>query len=200
MRRPEQARRTSAPDLFYVHHDLSRPLRVVGIVAAVVAPAAPATAASSSDHARAQQSATSALETGILRELNAIRRRHGLAPVRLQPSLGAAADGHSRAMAAKGFFTHESADGTTFPDRVRRYYGMGRHRYWSVGENILWSSPSVDPRRALEMWMASPRHRENILTPRWREIGIGAVHVPAAPGVYGGAPTTVVTTDFGVRR
>jgi uncharacterized protein YkwD len=48
--------------------------------------------------------------------------------------------------------------------------------------------------------MASPEHRDNILTPRWREIGISALHVPAAPGTYHGQEVTVITTDFGVRH
>jgi uncharacterized protein YkwD len=77
---------------------------------------------------------------------------------------------------------------------------MGHRRYWSVGENLLWSSPSVDASGALSMWFNSPEHRKNMLTPRWREIGLSAVHVSAAPGTYGGREVTIVTADFGVRR
>jgi uncharacterized protein YkwD len=47
--------------------------------------------------------------------------------------------------------------------------------------------------------MASPEHRQNILTARWREIGISAIHSDSAPGTFGGRPVTVITTDFGVR-
>jgi hypothetical protein len=39
-----------------------------------------------------------------------------------------------------------------------------------------------------------------MLTARWREIGLSAVHVMTAPGTYGGREVTIVTTDFGVRR
>jgi uncharacterized protein YkwD len=83
---------------------------------------------------------------------------------------------------------------------VQHYYGSTSYGYWSVGENLLWSSPDVDPQRALELWMASPEHRANILTARWREIGISALHVDSAPGTYAGLGVTVITTDFGVRR
>jgi hypothetical protein len=38
------------------------------------------------------------------------------------------------------------------------------------------------------------------MNPRWREIGVAAVHEPDAPGVYEGREVTIVTTDFGVRR
>jgi uncharacterized protein YkwD len=101
-------------------------------------------------------------------------------------------------MAQRGFFAHESSDGTPFWRRVERYYS--ETRYWSVGENLLWSSPDVDPARALRMWMNSPGHRKILLTARWREVGLSAVHVDAGPGVFNGMPVTVVTADFGVRR
>jgi uncharacterized protein YkwD len=102
-------------------------------------------------------------------------------------------------MAAGGFFMHESADGTAFWKRVQRFYKEGRG-YWSVGENLLWSSPDVDAGGAIQMWLDSPPHRKNLLTARWREVGISAIHVAAAPGVFGGHEVTIVTADFGVRR
>ncbi len=103
-------------------------------------------------------------------------------------------------MAVHGFFRHESSDGSAFWKRVQNFYGQGRYPYWSVGENLLWSSPNVDARRALRMWLASPPHRANLLDPKWREVGLAAVHAPRAGGVYGGSEVTIVTADFGVRR
>ena len=47
--------------------------------------------------------------------------------------------------------------------------------------------------------MGSTGHRKNILTARWREIGLSALQVRAAPGVYGGRDVVIITTDFGVR-
>ena len=47
--------------------------------------------------------------------------------------------------------------------------------------------------------MGSPGHRKNILTARWREIGLSALKVNSAPGVYGGRDVVIITTDFGVR-
>ena len=47
--------------------------------------------------------------------------------------------------------------------------------------------------------MESGVHRKNILRPLWREIGLSAVSVPAAPGVFEGNPVVIVTTTFGVR-
>ncbi len=91
-----------------------------------------------------------------------------------------------------GYFTGGLCDG---PDiAVDGFAG------WSVGENLLWSSPDVSAQSALQMWMASPEHRANLLSPRWREVGVAAVHESAAPGVFKGLDVTIVTTDFGVRH
>jgi len=139
------------------------------------------------------------LESQVLVQLNAIRRAHGLLPLRLSHPLSSAADSHSRAMGTFGFFSHSSRDGSEFWRRVKRFYGQGRYGNWSVGENLLWSTTGLDASRALKLWMASPGHRKNILTPRWREVGLAAVSVPAAPGVFGGNDVVIITSDFGVR-
>jgi uncharacterized protein YkwD len=102
-------------------------------------------------------------------------------------------------MGTHGFFAHDSRDGSEFWKRVRRFYGPDGYRTWSVGENLLWSSGRLNAAGALKLWMGSPGHRKNILTPRWREIGLSAVGVRAAPGVFGGRDVVIITTDFGVR-
>jgi uncharacterized protein YkwD len=145
-------------------------------------------------------SAMRTLEQGVLANLNALRRQHGLAPLRLSSPLSAAARQHSTEMASHGYFSHNSANGSSFDRRIARFYPSRGRRYWSVGENLLWSSPDVDPVGALDMWLNSPKHRQIMLTARWREIGLSAVHVTSAPGTFGGREVTVVTADFGVRR
>jgi uncharacterized protein YkwD len=171
-------------------------LALLAVLAAVVA-AQPISASSDGNTARTL-TARDDLEAALLAEINTLRRRHRLAPLRVNIRLRAAADSHSAAMANRGFFAHESADGTTFWKRVVRFYP--RARYWAVGENLLWSSPTVDAAGALRMWLNSPPHKRNLLTPRWREIGLSAVYADQAPGVFGGRPVTIVTADFGVRR
>ena len=140
------------------------------------------------------------LEAGVLADLNAFRKQHGLGPLRLSPALSRAARQHSMEMAARGYFSHSSANGSSFDRRIARFYPMGFHHFWSVGENLLWSSPDVDAAGALKMWMGSPEHRANLLKGEWREIGLSAVHVASAPGSFKGLEVTIVTADFGVRR
>jgi uncharacterized protein YkwD len=140
------------------------------------------------------------LESQVLVELNKIRRANGLVPLKISRPLTSAADTQSRAMGTFGFFQHESRDGSAFWKRIKRFYGPGSNGSWSVGENLLWSSSTyLDAAEALKLWMASPAHRRNILTARWREIGLSAVSVSAAPGIFGGRNVVIVTTDFGVR-
>jgi uncharacterized protein YkwD len=152
--------------------------------------------------ATADQRATAmrTLEQGVLANLNTLRRHHGLVPLRFSSGLAAAARHHSTDMASHGYFSHSSQNGSSFDRRIARFYPMGGRRFWSVGENLLWSSPNVDPGGALTMWLNSPEHRKNMLSARWREIGLAAVHLASAPGTFGGREVTIVTADFGVRK
>jgi uncharacterized protein YkwD len=144
-------------------------------------------------------SAMRALESRVLVDLNRVRAEHGLAPLRSSSRLSAAAAQHSREMARVGYFSHDSADGGAFWRRIARFYSSSGYRSWSVGENLLWSSPDVDAENAVKMWMASPEHRANILNRSWREVGLSAVHSESAPGTYHGLGVTIVTSDFGAR-
>ena len=145
------------------------------------------------------QAGASALETAVLADVNRVRAQHGLGPLRVSVRLAAAASQHSREMARRGYFSHDSADGSAFWKRVERYYASAKYRFWSVGENLLWSSPDVDAPGAIKMWMGSPEHRANLLNPSWREVGLSAVHSDSAPGSYHGLGVTIVTADFGAR-
>jgi uncharacterized protein YkwD len=151
-------------------------------------------------NAETRATALHPLERSVLTEMNGLRRQHGLAPLRFSSALGGAARQHSTEMANRGYFRHESASGEAFSRRIARFYPMGARRYWSVGENLLWSSVELNAAAALELWLNSPRHREIMLNPRWLEVGVGAVYAHSAPGVYGGRDVTIVTADFGVRR
>ncbi len=142
-----------------------------------------------------------ALEAGVVREMNRVRATNGLRPLRAAPSLRTAARSHSRAMLDHGFFSHDSADGTAFGDRIKRYYTNRGWMRWSVGEALLSSQGSVvDARAVVAAWLESPPHRAIILSPTWREVGIGALYAPTAPREYRGAEAIVVTADFGLRE
>jgi hypothetical protein len=72
--------------------------------------------------------------------INDFRRAHGLRPLAVAPQLTRAADAHAHALAYAGMFQHEWPDGRRFDQWIRTYYKPPRHGYWSVGENLLWST------------------------------------------------------------
>jgi len=140
------------------------------------------------------------LETRLLTRINDVRRAAGLAPLRASAALASAAQEQSMSMAEHGFFSHDSFGGAPFWKRVETRYPKPAGGAWRVGENLVWSSPELSARRALELWLNSPPHRQNLLTAAWREAGIAAVHASSAPGVYAGQDVTILTADFGVRN
>ncbi len=164
--------------------------------AAFARPADPPIAAS---RAAVEVSSVAGLEQQVLVAVNDLRRKRGLEPLRANRKLAAAAREHSRSMAEHGFFRHASYDGSAFWRRIKPVYPPAKGRYWGAGENMVWAAPGLSADQAVEMWLKSPPHRKNLLTPAWREIGIGGVHALAAPGVYQGLDVTIVTADFGVR-
>jgi uncharacterized protein YkwD len=168
------------------------------VLAALSAFLAEATRAAPRHHA--VTSRVPGLAAGVLADINAFRAEHNLVPLTLSRQLTRSATKHSDEMATDGYFAHSSPDGSAFWQRIQAFYPARSFGYWSVGENLLWSSPTVDAQTALHLWENSPEHLANLLAPRWRQIGISAVHVTAAPGVFHGLDVTIITTDFGVRR
>lgn len=139
-----------------------------------------------------------ALEPQVFAAINDLRRERRLAPLRLSRALTRAAGEHSLSMAEHGYFEHSSFDGSPFWKRVAAVYPRNGSR-WSVGENLVWASPGLSARKALQLWLASPPHRATLLSPVWREVGLGAVRASVG-GVYEGRVVTILTADFGARR
>lgn len=140
------------------------------------------------------------LERDVLRELNRVRSARGLTPLRAASGLRQAALAHSHAMVLAGFFSHTSADGTPFHERIRRFYVSRGWGSWSVGETLYASSGLPGARAIVSSWLASPPHREIVLAAGWRDAGVGVAWRPSAPGVFAGQPTLVVTAAFGLRE
>ena len=168
----------------------------LALVAVLVAtPAASAAGACGAANASVRTATKRALVRATLCQLNADRRRHGLRPLRLNRRLATAARGHSRAMARRHFFSHDSLNGASFLDRIRGTGYLHGARSWTVGENIAYGSGRLStPRSIGRAWMNSPGHRANILSRSFRSVGIGI----AAGTPYGSGGATY-TTDFGRR-
>ena len=174
-----------------------RTVAAVAVAVATVLVTAPIAAPAQSANVERRAS----LEVAVVKALNRVRADGGLKPLRSSPSLRTAARGHSAAMLELGFFSHESADGTAFNERIRRHYTNRGWRTWSVGEALLASAgTTIEPDAIVEAWLESPPHRAIILSPPGHDAGIGALYAPAAPKEFGGSATIVVTADFGLRE
>ncbi|MDR3209682.1 MAG: CAP domain-containing protein [Oscillospiraceae bacterium] len=125
-----------------------------------------------------------ATEEQIIFELtNAFRAFNGLAPLTWNDQLAKAARAHSEDMAVKGYFDHDSPDGRGLRERLD---AVG-YRWYTAGENIIAGySNGVS---AVDGWINSEEHRENMLKRGFEEIGVGWV-IGGDYGKYG-------TQDFG---
>lgn len=120
----------------------------------------------------AQTPATAKMETEVHQGINKIRQENNLQPLENNERLSQIARNYSRQMARDNFFSHTGSDGSTLSGRVR----AGGIFYWVVGENLFRSRNAPHPQPvplAIQGWMNSPGHRENILRPVFAETGIG---------------------------
>jgi uncharacterized protein YkwD len=114
-------------------------------------------------------------EEAILTYTNNERLRVGLPVLSLSPALSFIARGHTRNMCSNNRFQHESDE---FPAGWRRFgerleaAGVG-----SGSENIAFRSivgnHDAWAEAVLKGWMRSPRHKNNILNPGYRYLGVG---------------------------
>jgi uncharacterized protein YkwD len=137
-------------------------------------------------------------ERNILSLINNARAARGLHRLALRTTLCSAARAHSLSMLRLSYFSHSSASGETFAQRILRYgYSRTSCSYWGVGEVIGWGAGNTagSARAVFRAWMRSTAHRTVILTRRWRDVGIGR-----ALGSYTGiADVRMFTVDFGRR-
>ena len=135
------------------------------------------------------------MRTAVLCLLNVQRRAHGLPSLRASRPLRVAATRWAQTMVRGRFFDH-SRRGSTLSTRVARTAYLRRTRSWALGENIAYGGGAQGTAAAIvSAWMGSPPHRANILTRRFRDIGIGV-----ARGLPVGGSGATYVTDFGARR
>jgi uncharacterized protein YkwD len=140
--------------------------------------------------ARAAGPRFDASERALLRQVNRVRAHHGLARLRADRRLARVADLHSRDMLRSGFFAHPSSDGSSFEQRVRRHV-----RARTIGENLALVNGVASPAQIVRMWLDSAHHREILLAPGFRLLGVGQ-----RAGDHGGREAVLVTADFASRR
>jgi uncharacterized protein YkwD len=129
----------------------------------------------SSRHALPDRSQAPALAARALELINQVRAsgtRCGqrsfapTSPVTLSTTLATVAFGHAADMAQHDYFEHQDLTGRSPADRVR---AVG-YEEKLVGENIAYGPKSID--EVVQGWLDSPDHCENIMDPRFAEMGV----------------------------
>jgi uncharacterized protein YkwD len=159
---------------------------VVGWVDPFDSPGADEENGSSSGQASCGQERNPDYESEVLALLNTIRIQNGLRQLASDRMLVSAATGHSSDMACNNFTSHTGSDGSSFRDRIT----STGYTFAYASENIYYGFGDGfgDPQTAVDWWMNSQEHRENILNPNITEVGIGYVYY--ANSQYGGYYTT----------
>jgi uncharacterized protein YkwD len=112
--------------------------------------------------------------------INAERQRRGLRPLVLDGALTRLARYHSESMARGSFLSHTDRQGLDLRGRADM---LGLHNWKALGENIAYNQGFNDPTAfAVERWMVSEKHRENILNGEFTHAGLGVAR--ASDGTY----------------
>jgi len=135
------------------------------------------------------------LEKRIHALINRERAAQRLSPLAWDDALARVARGHSKDMAGRDYFSHDSPDGRDFSFRYRQQGYTCAIRIGNTihagAENIAlnslyrsittingvaypeWNTADQIAQSVAQGWMNSPGHRKNILTPHWMNQGIG---------------------------
>src|SRR6266404_3435146 len=124
----------------------------------------------------------------VERLTNIQRQNNGLGALTDNPILDAAALQKGKDMLAKGYWAHVAPDGT----QPWSFFVSHGYDYRFAGENL--ARDFSDANSAVNAWMASPTHRENMLSANYKEIGIGVVE-----GNLAGSDTTIIVQFFGTK-
>ncbi len=122
------------------------------------------------------------LERQAFDMLNLKRVENGLKPVVWNDEVARVARSHSQNMANNNFFSHQGLDGRTVDDRADSF---GIRNWRRIGENIAYNRGYENPvEYAVLRWMQSQGHRENLLSDKWKESGIGIAIAPDGKTYY----------------
>ncbi len=135
--------------------------------------------------ARAQD--TTDMAAAVIDAMNVERASHGLAPLRVEPKLSAAASNRIVDMFDGHYFAHTSPTGL----EPWKWVEQEGYDYREFGENLALGYPSAES--VVDGWMHSPLHRANVLNTRFQEVGVAIAegsparpyHGPTVVAIYG---------------
>lgn len=122
----------------------------------------------------------------LVADTNRRRLEAGLSPLKFNQTLSEAAKAKGSHMFAQNYWAHVAPDGTT----PWSFFLTSGYDYKFAGENLARDFES--PGDVVRAWMASPTHRDNMLSGKYEDIGIAVVE-----GELNGEPTTIVVQLLG---
>lgn len=129
----------------------------------------------------------SAMSTGAIISLtNQKRAENGLPPLNTNWALMSSASAKANDMFANNYWAHVSPSGLT----PWYFMGISGYNYVTAGENL--AKDFQTEAAVVDGWMNSAGHRQNILNPSFRDIGVAA-----QAGTLLGSPTTLVVAHYG---
>ena len=136
----------------------------------------------------------------VVCEINRARAGAAEYPVRRQHNLDDSSTFQSRDMVESHFLAHQAPRHPSLLNRLRDagYFGGVTDALFT--ENIgVAPAEDATARVLVDGWMQSEDHQINILTPLYKEIGVGIAFAGPDPTFYSDRPSVVFTTDFGRR-
>lgn len=131
-----------------------------------------------------------AFRSDLLAGINAERAKKDLAPLTVSADLQGIAQKQACDDAVQGIYTHTGLDGSTYAERLDRIGYPKKH----AEENTGMGSPQEGNdtvKTIVGFWMLSVYHRNNMLSSKVTEAGIGRAH--------GGNGNDFWVVDFGKR-
>jgi len=117
---------------------------------------------------------------------NQYRAEQGLDPLIPDARLTQAAIDKAQDIIRRDYFSHTDPAGHKFSYWIQKV----NYDYFYAGENLALDFHANDP--LFDAWIASPSHRDNIVSPYYQDIGIAVL-----TGRMSDRPTTIVVQMFG---
>lgn len=120
---------------------------------------------------------------------NKARYENKLPPLVINDTLVKAAALKGKDMLAKNYWAHYSPDGTT----PWFFFDESGYKYTYAGENLARGFNNTED--VVKAWLASQTHRENVLSPKYRDVGFAVLE-----GKLNGEKTVLVVELFGSKE
>jgi hypothetical protein len=124
----------------------------------------------------------------IIELTNKVRAEENLNTLKINDILSMAASLKADDMIKNGYFAHTS------PQKITpwHWFQEAGYEYTFAGENLAMNFSEAE--EAMDAWMKSPTHRDNIVSKNYEDIGVAV-----AIGKINGQETTIVVQLFGKR-